>query len=201
MGLLKMSCRRICWTRPSHVIPASHWYWWRMRRGRFQSLGQCLRWWARIQMFSHWTWCNAACLPESLRAQLCAKSWIGNLALFSRSVECRTVSNALEKSKARRWTYGYSWRSLVSCESDLSKRMWLIRLAWRRTVSEQMTASWVVKYWVKIVLHHNLFHYSGQDGGDWYWSVFSTRLPFCYFRNRCNYTSFPLPRNLRSCKW
>ena len=48
------------------------------------------------------------------KSQLCAKSWIGNLALFSRSVECRTVSNALEKSKARRWTYGYSWRSLVS---------------------------------------------------------------------------------------
>ena len=97
-------------------------------------------------------------------------------------------------------TPGRAWSDV---ESDLSMRMWLIRLAEGVLVSEQMTASWVVEYWVKIILHHNLFHYSGQDGvtGVTDIGLYSAHaFDFATFGTGCNYTSFPLTRNLRSCE-
>ena len=52
-------------------------------------------------------------LSKNRKSQLYTQSLIGRSAHFSRRVECRTASNALEKSKAIRCTYGYSSRSLV----------------------------------------------------------------------------------------
>ena len=49
---------------------------------------------------------------KNFRSQLCTKSWMGKSAHLLKRVECRTVSNALEKSKAMRCTYGNSSRSL-----------------------------------------------------------------------------------------
>ena len=117
------------------------------------------------------------------KSQLCAKSWIGNLALFSRSVECRTISNALKKIQGQEVNI---WILLEELGQPVSQ-IYQCACGWSGgpegvLVFEQMTASWVVEYWVKTILHHNRFHYSGQDGGDWYWSVFSTRLRICYFR-------------------